>query len=90
MNDINALLEILGSADLGIGSLIVIIVLALMVTIVLCLPMVFVPRSKQVSGSTKVVWFIITSIFSWLAYPAFLALTRKKGNADPQAGKPSG
>jgi len=89
MNDINALLEILGSAEVGVGSLIVIIVLVLIVTIVLCLPMVFVLRSKRVSGSTKVMWFILTSIFSWLAYPAFLVLTRKRGNADPQAVKPS-
>ena len=90
MNDINALLEILGSAEVGIGSLIVIIVLVLIMTIVLCLPMVFVLRSKRVSGGTKVMWFILTSIFSWLAYPPFLVLTRKKGNADSQAGKSSG
>lgn len=90
MNDINALMEILRSAEVGVGTLIVIIVLVLIVTIVLCLPMVFVLRSKRVSGSTKVTWFILTSIFSWLAYPAFLALTRKKADADPQSGKASG
>jgi len=89
MNDINALMEILRSAEVGVGSLIVIVVLVLIVTIVLCLPVVFVLRSKRVSGSTKVMWFILTSIFSWLAYPAFLAATRKKGNADPQGGKAS-
>ena len=90
MNDINALVEILGSGEVDVGSLIVIIVLSLMLMIVLCLPMVFVLRSRRVSGSTKVMWFILTSIFSWLAYPAFLVLTRKKGNGDPQAGKASG
>ena len=90
MNDINALMEILRTAEVGVGSLIVIILLVLIVTIVLCLPMVFVLRSKRVSGGTKVLWFILTSIFSWLAYPAFLALTRKKENADPQSGKASG
>lgn len=90
MNDINVLMEILRSAELGVGTLIVIIVLVLIVTIVLCLPMVFVLRSRRVSGGTKVMWFVLTSIFSWLAYPAFLALTRKKGNADPQARKTSG
>lgn len=89
MNDINALLEILRSAEVGVGTLIVIIVVCLIVTIVLCLPMVFVLRSKRVSGSTKVMWFILTSIFSWLAYPAFLAATRKKGNEDPQGAKDS-
>ena len=90
MNDINALMEVLRSAELGAGSLIVIIVLSLIVTIVLCLPPVFVLFSKRVSGGTKVMWFILTSIFSWLAYPAFLAATRKKGNEDPQGGKASG
>ncbi len=89
MNDINALLEILRSAELGVGSLIVIIALSLILTIVLCLPPVFVLCSKRVSGGTKVMWFILTSIFSWLAYPAFLAVTRKKVNADSQAGKAS-
>lgn len=89
MNDINALMEILGSAELGVGTLIVIIVLVLIVTIVLCLPMVFVLRSRRVSGRTKVMWFILTSIFSWLAYPPFLVLTRKKGNTDPQSGRAS-
>ena len=90
MHDINALLGILRSAELGGGSLIVIIILSLIVTIVLSLPPVFVLFSKRVSGGTKVMWFILTSIFSWLAYPAFLASTRKKGNADPEGGKASG
>ena len=89
MNDINALMEVLQSAEVGVGTLNVIIVLVLIVTIVLCLPPVFVLFSKRVSGGTKVLWFILTSIFSWLAYAPFLVLTRKKGNADPQAGKPS-
>ena len=86
MNDINALMEFFRSAEVGAGSLIVIIVLVLIVTIVLCLPPVFVLFSKRVSGATKVLWFILTSIFSWLAYAAFLVLTRNKGNGDPQAG----
>ena len=90
MNDINALLETLGSVEVGIGSLIAIIVTVLIVTIVLCLPMVLVLRSKRVSGSTKVMWFILMSIFSWLAYPPFLVLTREKRNEDAKAEKPSG
>ena len=90
MNDINALLEVLGSPDVGVGSLIVILVSVLIVTIVLCLPIVFVLRSKRVSGSTKVLWFILTSIFSWLAYPFFLAVTRKKGDGGPRGGNVSG
>ena len=88
MNDINALMEILRSAEVGVGTLIVIIVLVLIVTIVLCLPPVFVLFSKRVSGSAKVLWFILTSIFSWLAYAVFLYVTRSNGKS--QAGKPSG
>lgn len=86
MNEINSLLEVLGSVQLGIGSLILIAVVILILMIILCLPIVFVLRSTRVSGGTKVIWFILTSLFSWLAYPFFLALTRKKEHGDPRAG----
>jgi len=81
INDINAILAMMGGAEVGVWSLIVMIVLSL--------PPVFVLFSKRVSGGSKATWFILTSIFSWLAYAVFLYLTRKKVNADSQAGKAS-
>jgi len=80
INDINAILAMMGGAEVGVWSLIVMIVLSL--------PPVFVLFSKRVSGSAKVLWFILTSIFSWLAYAVFLYVTRSNGKS--QAGKPSG
>ena len=82
MNDLNAILTLLGVPEIGLWSLIGMIVLSV--------PPVFVLFSKRATGSTKVWWFILTSIFSWLAYAAFLYITRKKSNADSQAGKTSG
>ena len=79
MNDINATLVMLGIPELTVWSLIVMIVLSL--------PPVFVLFSKRATGSTKVLWFILTSIFSWLAYAPFLYITRKKGNGESQAGR---
>ena len=79
MNDINATLVMLGIPELTVWSLIVMIVLSL--------PPVFVLFSKRATGSTKVLWFILTSIFSWLAYAPFLYLTRKKGDGGSQAGR---
>ena len=81
MNDVDLVLAMMADPQVRIWILVA--------TIVLSLPPVFVLFSKRVSGGTKVLWFILTSIFSWLAYAPFLVLTRKKGNADPQAGKPS-
>lgn len=81
MNDVDLVLAMMADPQVRIWILIA--------TILLSLPPVFVLFSKRVSGGTKVLWFILTSIFSWLAYAPFLVLTRKKGNADPQAGKPS-
>ena len=81
MNDVDLVLAMMADPQVRIWILIA--------TIVLSLPPVLVLFSKRVSGGTKVLWFILTSIFSWLAYLPFLVLTRKKGNADPQAGKPS-
>ncbi len=79
MNDINATLVMLGMPELTVWSLIVMIVLSL--------PPVFVLFSKRATGGTKVLWFILTSIFSWLAYAPFLYLTRKKGDVGSQAGR---
>jgi hypothetical protein len=80
MNDINAALVMMGLPELTVWSLIAMIVLSL--------PPVFVLFSKRASGGMKLLWFILTSIFSWLAYVPFLMLTRKKGGE--QAGKTSG
>lgn len=82
INDINAILAMMGGAEVGVWSMIALIVLSV--------PPVFVLFSKRVSGGTKVLWFILTSIFSWLAYVAFLYITRKTGSGASQAGKPSG
>lgn len=81
MNDINAMLATMGVPEISVWSLIVMIVLSL--------PPVFVLFSRRVSGSAKVLWFILTSIFSWLAYAPFLYVTKKKVNGDSQAGKAS-
>lgn len=56
----------------------------LIATIVLSLPPVFVLFSKRVSGGAKVLWFILTSTFSWLAYVPFLYITwkRKSGGSE--------
>lgn len=46
--------------------------------IMLSLPPLFVIWSKRVHGSRKVFWFVLTSLFSWLAYVAFIIATRDK------------
>ena len=70
MNDINALLE---SMHIGVWDWILLIVLSL--------PPFFILASKRVSGGAKVWWFILTSIFSWLAYAVFLFMAPKKNGA---------
>jgi len=82
MNDLNAMLATMGLPELGVWSLIM--------TIVLSVPPVLVLLSKRATGGSKVLWFILTSIFSWLAYAGFLYVTRKKGNGESEAGKTSG
>lgn len=82
MNDLNAMLATMGLPEVGVWDLIGLIVVSL--------PPLFVLFSKRAAGSTKVLWFILTSIFSWLAYAVFLYITRKKGNGESQAGKTSG
>lgn len=44
--------------------------------IVLSLPPLFVLMSKRVSGGRKVLWFVLTSVFSWLAYVPFVLMTK--------------
>lgn len=65
--DVDTLMSLL-QTNLGWGSI------ALM--IVMSLPPLFVLYSKGVSGSHKFLWFLLTSIFSWLAYLPFLFIFR--------------
>jgi len=44
--------------------------------IVLSLPPLFVIWSKRVHGGKKVLWVVLTGLFSWLAYVAFVIATR--------------
>jgi uncharacterized RDD family membrane protein YckC len=74
--DIQMLISML-TTSLGWGSL------ALM--IVASVPPIFILYSKKVSGSKKALWFILTGIFSWLAYLPFLWMHR---NANNEATKP--
>ncbi len=56
--------------------------------IVLSLPPLFVIWSKRVRGGRKVFWFVMTSLFSWLAYVLFILMTRKQdssSSSSPQA-----
>ncbi len=39
-------------------------------------PPLFVIWSKRVHSSRKFLWAVVTSLFSWLAYAAFLVTTR--------------
>jgi hypothetical protein len=49
--------------------------------IVLSVPPLFVIWSKRVSGGRKVFWFVLTSLFSWLAYVLFIIVTKKDSSA---------
>jgi hypothetical protein len=80
MNDLNAMLATMGFPEIGTWSLIT--------TLVLSVPPLFVMFSKRATGGTKVLWFVLTSIFSWLAYAAFLYATRSQ--VASQEGKPPG
>lgn len=44
--------------------------------IFLSVPPLFIIWSKRVHGGKKVLWFVLTSLFSWLAYVVFLVVTR--------------
>ena len=56
------------------------------VSIFSMLPPFLVLYSKKVSGSQKVLWFILTGIFSWLAYLPFQLIYR---NAATEKQEPS-
>ncbi len=44
--------------------------------VVLSLPPLFVLASKRVAGGRKLLWFVLTSLFSWLAYVPFVLMTK--------------
>lgn len=44
--------------------------------VALSLPPLFVLMSKRVAGSRKFWWFVLTSVFSWLAYLPFVVMTK--------------
>lgn len=46
--------------------------------IVLSLPPVFILFSRRVKGGNKLLWFILTSAFSWLAYVVYLIVVPKE------------
>lgn len=73
MNELNATLATLGLPEIGIWSLIF--------TLFLSLPPLFVLASKRTTGGSKLMWFILTSLFSWIAYALFLYRTRSEGNS---------
>lgn len=49
--------------------------------VVLSLPPLFVLASKRGHGGRKILWFVLTSVFSWLAYLPFVLMT--KAPAEP-------
>lgn len=51
--------------------------------IVLSLPPLFVIWSKRVHGGKKVLWVVLTGLFSWLAYVAFIIATRDRKDSIP-------
>lgn len=77
MDEISALL---GGVKFSVGDIVFLVVLSL--------PPVFILFSRQVTGRAKFWWFILTSIFSWLAYAAFLYAVAKKKRAE-ESGEPT-
>jgi hypothetical protein len=69
-----------GNLQIGVWDIVVLTVLSL--------PPLFVLFSKRVEGSSKVWWFVLTSVFSWLAYVPFLLMApkRKDGGEPPAKG----
>ena len=65
--DVDMLMSLL-QTNLGWGSITLMVIMSL--------PPLFVLYSKRVSGSQKFLWFLLTSIFSWLAYLPFLFIFR--------------
>ena len=62
--------EELGNFILGLSA--AWILAFLLFSIVLSLPPIFILFSRRVHGGMKLLWFILTSLFSWLAYIVFL------------------
>ena len=52
------------------------------VSIVASLPPFLVLFSKRTSGMTKLLWFVLTGTFSWLAYIPFLVIFRNRRDND--------
>lgn len=46
--------------------------LGIAVAILYPIPLILIAVSKQVSGTTKLGWFLVTVLLSWLAYLLFL------------------
>ncbi len=77
MDEISALL---GGVEISVGDIVFLIVLSL--------PPVFILFSRRVTGRAKFWWFILTSIFSWLAYAAYLYSVAKQ-KREAEMGKPT-
>ncbi|MFK8081811.1 MAG: hypothetical protein AB8B97_16110 [Granulosicoccus sp.] len=58
------------------------LLMLLFVAIGFVAPLVLVLLSKRTHGVAKVVWFIATILFSWLAYVALLVSTRNRSDKD--------
>lgn len=52
-----------------------------LVLIVLSVPPLFVIWSGRVHGGRKLLWVLLTGIFSWIAYVAFLIVTRRSDDS---------
>ena len=53
----------------------------LLLTLLYIWPMLHVGLSRRVAGNTKLGWFVLMFLFSWLAYPFFLFMTRQNTKA---------
>lgn len=62
--------------DLMLGMGLVGIIWMLLVTLALSVPPILVLISKRSRGGAKFGWFVVTSLFSWLGYVAFLIFTK--------------
>jgi len=79
MDQVAAMLA--GDIKIGVWHIIVLIVLSL--------PPLFVLFSKRVSGRSRFWWFMLTSLFSWLAYIPFLLIYRKRQDGGGAPVKPA-
>ena len=48
--------------------------------LILLWPVIHVVLSGKLTGNEKILWFILTLLFSWLAYPFFLYKLHKQGS----------